>query len=1112
MEACAIRHLGQSPCGASAGTGPPHFGHCFSFNVSLIPLPEARASSGYTQFGAWKGRGRSISSVFNLFHFPPFFVIILCVPPCRSSFASRHARVCLTTLSLAASLSVFGAVPEYFAHLWQTEDGLPQNSVTAIVQTRDGYLWMGTYGALTRFDGARFVVFDGSTTPELKSSRVTCLFEDSSGSLWIGQETGELTRYRDGRFETVKAPASGKGRRIFALGSDESEDLWLINEEGLMTRLRDNLVLVPEVGHATGQVAFARDARGHIWLACAGRASRLEKGKLLPVDFADGASNAYVQGIYPSRAGGVWVASDGRIRKWQDNQWTQDLGDAPWGLTGLTYFLETRNGFLLGGTVEMGLYIVVPEHGTLHFNHTNGLPQDWVRTLCEDREGNLWLGAGSGGLVALRAGKVATLSPPDRWQGRTVLSMVATESGMWIGTEGAGLYRVNDGQWDRFAEAAGIGNPFVWSLSQDKQGRIWAGTWGGGVFVGNDGRFSRPTGLENFTAPVPALLQARDGSTWLGTGIGLVHYEAGQITRFGEDEGLDLPDVRTLEEAPDGTLWFGMCGGGLGRLREGTLKQFTTADGLSSDFVQALHLDSDGTLWIGTSGGGLNRMKQQQFSVISKSQGLSDNVICRIAEDEQGYMWLGSHGGIMRINKNELNLCANGATNRVDCLVYGKGEGMPTLECTGGLQPSGCKTSDGRLWFPTSRGLVIVNPREVKANQLPPPVLIEEVMADGKSVLEEVMADGKSVLENPAAPTPLRLPPGRQRFEFHYTGLSFTVPEKVRFRYRLENLEPDWVDAGTKRMVNYAYIPPGDYTFRVTACNNDGVWNEQGASLSLTVLPHFWQTWWFRVTTAAAGAAAVAGLVLAITRRRMRQKLERLERQRAVERERTRIAKDIHDDLGASLTRITLLSQSARAEMDHVTPASSELDRIYDTAREMTRAMDEIVWAVNPKHDTLDSLASYLGRFAQDFLAAAHIRCRLDVPTQLPAWPLTADIRHNLFLAFKEALNNAVKHSGTSEVRILLEIHEKGGRAPANGHQNGIASGFVLRVEDQGCGFSANGASEIAASSIADRLVGGNGLPSMRQRLAEIGGRCVIESSPGSGASVTFIVPVKVLV
>ena len=1026
--------------------------------------------------------------------------MLLFVPPRRSLSGSSHLRLLSALLLASAITSVYAAPPQYFAHVWQTEDGLPQNSVTTIVQTRDGYLWMGTYGGLARFDGVRFVVFDGSTTPELKSSRVTCLFEDAEGSLWIGQETGELTRYRDGRFETVKAPASGKGHKIFALGTDEAEDLWLVNEEGLMTRLRDNFILVPPVGNAPGQVCFARDPRGYIWLARGGRASRLENGRLLPFNFGEDNTNAYVQGIFPAHNGGLWVAGEGRIRKWQNNQWVKDLGEAPWGWSGLPHFIEARNGCLVGGTVEQGLFVVAPEQGVLHFNHTNGLPQNWVRSICEDREGNLWIGAGSAGLVALRAGKVTTVSPPDRWQGRTVLSIAATDAGMWVGTEGAGIYRQREGQWERFGESAGIANPFVWSLSPDAQGRLWVGTWGGGVFLEQQGRFSRAPGLENFSAPVPAILQGRDGSTWLGTGVGLVHYEAGKVTRLGAEEGLNLPDVRTLEEAPDGTIWFGMCGGGLGRLRDGALKQFTTADGLSSDFVQALYLDHDGVLWIGTSGGGLNRLRHDHFSTITRNQGLADNVICRIVEDGQGYLWIGSHGGIMRISKAELNLCSDGATNVVQCMVYGKGEGMPALECTGGLQPSGCTTSDGRLWFPTVRGLVVVDPRDVKVNQLPPPVLLEDVIADGRSILKESPGSG-----------PLRILPGQQRFEFRYTGLSFTVPEKVRFRYRLTGLEPDWVDAGTRRTAPYAYIPPGDYTFQVIACNNDGVWNEAGASISLSVLPHFWQTWWFRITMAVAGAAAVAGLVLAITRGRMRQKLERLERQRAIERERTRIAKDIHDDLGASLTRITLLSQSARAEMDPSAPASSELDRIYDTARELTRAMDEIVWAVNPKHDTLDSLASYLGRFAQDFLAAGHIRCRLEVPTTLPHWPVTADIRHNVFLAFKEALNNAVKHSGTSEVRILLEINENGNGLARNGHQNGVVAGFVLRVEDRGCGFNANGA-EAHAEPSQDRLAGGNGLSSMRQRLGEIGGSCVLETSPGAGASVTFVVPIKVLV
>jgi signal transduction histidine kinase len=525
-------------------------------------------------------------------------------------------------------------------------------------------------------------------------------------------------------------------------------------------------------------------------------------------------------------------------------------------------------------------------------------------------------------------------------------------------------------------------------------------------------------------------------------------------------------------------------GGGLGRLsNDGTLRQFRKRDGLSSDFVQCLRLDSDGTLWIGTFGGGLNRLKQGRFAVINIRQGLADNVIHHIEEDSRGYFWLSSHGGIMRVSKAELNRCADGQMGSVNCLSYGKGEGLPTLECTGGFQPAGTRTADGRLWFPTSKGLVAVDPNDVKINQLPPQVVVEEMLVED----QPIALAAKGVV-------PMRIPPGRRRFEFRYTGLSFTVPEKVRFQYRLEGLEHAWLDAGTKRVVNYSYIPAGNYKFHVKACNNDGVWNDAGAELAFTVLPHFWQTLWFRGLATLAVVGAVAGSVLFETRRRMHRKLERLEQQRAIERERTRIAKDIHDDLGASLTRITLLSQSARSELDDPPQAAADLDRIYGTARELTRAMDEIVWAVNPKHDTADSLASYLGRFAQDFLGAAGIRCRLRMPLELPQWPLTAEVRHNLFLAFKESLHNAVKHAAATEVQVSLKVEP---------------TRFVLSVKDNGCGFSP----ESSAGPIprdSSRPASGNGLGNMRQRLKEIGGECEIKSAPRAGTNVTFRVPVKI--
>jgi signal transduction histidine kinase len=534
--------------------------------------------------------------------------------------------------------------------------------------------------------------------------------------------------------------------------------------------------------------------------------------------------------------------------------------------------------------------------------------------------------------------------------------------------------------------------------------------------------------------------------------------------------------VRCILESRAGNIWFGTAGEGLFCLEPGRLKQFRKADGLPGDFVRCLREDEDGVIWIGTSDG-LCRFKDNHFTTLNTKQGLFDDVICDIEDDGHGFFWMSSFNGIFRVSKTELKQCADGRLTSIHCLAFGIGDGMPTLEASG----AGGKTPDGKLWFPTGHGLVAIDPQEVNTNQLPPPVLIEGLLVDNQPVTDL------------ASLSRLKIPPGRHRFEFQYTGLSFAVPEKVRFKHRLDKLDADWVDAGTKRAADYPYIPPGDYIFRVIACNNDGVWNETGATFAFTVLPYFWQTVWFRVLGLAGTVLLTSGGVWYGTRRRMRRKLEILEQQRAVERERTRIAKDIHDDLGASLTRINLLSQSARRGMDDPPQTVKNLDQICTTARQLTRAMDEIVWAVDPQHDTLDSLASYLGKLIHELLSDSGIRCRLDFPVQLPAWRVTAEVRHNLFLAFKEALHNILKHSQATEVHISFALE------PAS---------FAVNITDNGCGFDPDGftKTELTGGLPRPRL---NGLVNMRKRLQEIGGRCEIRSERGRGTQVTFILPAK---
>ncbi|HEV2436311.1 MAG TPA: two-component regulator propeller domain-containing protein [Verrucomicrobiae bacterium] len=972
-------------------------------------------------------------------------------------------------------------LPDYFTRVWQTQDGLPNNAVTSIVQTRDGYLWLATYDGLARFDGVNFTTFDNSNTPEMRSSRITSLFEDTEGTLWIGCESGDLTRYQDGHFYAVPFHPAWENKKIQDIGADASGQVRLLNADGNLADLHGNVIALPKASGTVRVLAMAKSPGRALSVDCNGQVFTLDHDRPVSLPFAQG-SDDFAKGICSGHAGTLWIITQYRVLEWNNHR-IDDLGPSPLGPASVTTMMEMKSGCLAVGTLEQGLYLIFPRRGVIHFDRAHGFPNNWVRTLCEDREGTLWVGTGSSGLIALRPSRVTTLNAPDDWQGANVLSITCSRTGtMWTGTEGAGLYRFYAGQWSHFGESDGLSNSFVWSVSEDAHNRLWVGTWGGGLFLEHSNRFERVPGLENFTAPVLALLPGRNGVTWIGTDTGLLRYQAGIVTRYGTREGLVLPDVRAIAEAPDGTLWFGMMGGGVGRLQNGAVKQFRTADGLSSDFVQCLHLDTNGALWIGTYGGGLDRLRNGQFAVIGANQGLPNSFICDIEQDDRGNFWASSHGGIFRIQKTELNQCADGQTNAVHPLVYGTGDGMPTLECSGGFQPASCRTSDGQLWFPTSKGLVGIDPGEIKVNQLPPPVLIDKMLVDGQPMSGNSPAGGS-----------LRIPPGRHRFEFRYTGLSFVAPEKVSFKYRLKGLEREWTDAGTKRTIIYSYIPPGSYGFQVEACNSDGIWNTNGATLAFTVQPYFWQTWWFYLAASLSAAALLSGGALWLARRRMHDKLERLERQRAIERERTRIARDIHDNLGANLTRISLLSQSAQGELQNPDQAAVQLNRIYDTTRELTRALDEIVWAVNPEHDTLDSLANYLGKFARNFLEPLAIRCRLDMPVQLPPWPVTAEVRHNLFLAFKEALHNVVKHAAASEVSVSLTTD---------------ACAFTLRVRDHGRGFVPEPLRHEPPRE-PGRTTSGNGLRNMHRRLEKIGGRCEIQSAPGQGTEVQFIVPVS---
>jgi signal transduction histidine kinase/ligand-binding sensor domain-containing protein len=995
--------------------------------------------------------------------------------------SSSPRTLALWTLALLATPASYSATTflanGYSVRVWQTEDGLPENLVTSAVQTRDGYLWFGTFSGLVRFDGERFRVFNSTNTPELPDRRVVRLFEDDEGALWIGLEAGDVSLYNEGRFERVMSPRSPENERIIGLGSDEHGAMWAMRENGAVDSLERDIRLPSLIAtERPGQMGWSRGVGGGIWLWENSRAAKLTNGHLVPPEIPS-PQDALVSGLAGAADGGVWILSNDRIRKWKDSRWTDDRGAFRWPPATITSALELRDGTLAVGTVAEGLYLVFDDdRPAVHFDQLNGLPQNWIRFLYEDREGTLWAGTGNSGMVSIRSSPFAILAP-DRWEGTSVLSVAAGGDGsLWVGTDGASLFRYRGGQWGQYSVSEEVDNRYICSVTVTPDGDVWAGNyWWGGPYLMDGERFVRPASVDPQWSPAFALVPVPGTDDLLvGNREGLLRLNREQATWLVRSPGGHGDDVCAVAVDRDGIIWCGFAQGGLARIADEEVTFFRHADGLGSDSVQCLFADDNGTLWIGTADGGLTRLKEGKFARLGPEQGLADTIVCKILDDGLGYFWLSTHHGIQRVAKSELDRCADGEIPIIEGQTYDRSDGLPIVEFGGGRQASACKTADGRLWFASSAGLISVDPARIRPNPDPPPVVIESFVMDGRMVpaLNHQVSDS--------------LPPDHQRLEIRFSGLSFAAPNKVFFKYRLEGIDKTWSDAGSGRTAFYSRLPAGDYRFDVIACNNDGLWNTKGATLAFTIAPFFWETWWFLSACLLVAAIAVAMLARYLTRRHMQRQIEQMERAHEIERERARIAQDIHDDVGASLSRIAMLSQPGRRDLAEPERTTAMLSRIYTTAREVTRSLDEIVWAVDPRHDTLDSLVDYMGRFAQEFLTTANLRCRLDLPVEVPAWPLTAETRHNLFLAFKEALNNVVRHAAASEVRISVMLHSES---------------FELVVKDNGRGFD-SGRSERAAS---DRITTGNGLANMRKRLARIAGRFEIASQSGAGTSVTLM-------
>jgi signal transduction histidine kinase len=1020
---------------------------------------------------------------------------------------------------------------DYVVKVWGADDGLTESSVTDVAQTPEGYLWVGTlFGSVLRFDGTHFTRYNSATTPEFSQKwGVPRLMVDRGGTLWISMVDGGLTTWdRDGfrsAFTNSNQPDrllwSAPGKVIFVYGdgrllagqrtgeqwtwrtvtlpdvlpagehcADAEGRIWYLqngNKIGIWDGQRtQTLALTAGLAGQTIKVLVA-DAKGRIWIGTERTLSLWQTNHFEAMTPTNGEAVLDVKRIVPSGGGSLWVEANGRMRRcagrrWlaESEGWDREIGRR----TSLHFVQGDREGGMWAGADHLGLIHVAADGAFERLTTRDGLPSDVVHFAYEDNNGNIWTGYERGGLVQVRR-RLFQVIGKSEGLGDSLINTVSEDAhgAVWIGTHSGIVGHYENGVCTNIV-LRGPARTQDSCVAADAFGRVWIGAQGIGLWTFEAGQLQQIASEAQLQGYPRLLMPDREGRLWVGTLWSIISVTNGKLAfQYTTHDAGGHPTA--LAESADGTIWAGTLDGRLLHWDGQRFVALAPPDRNSLGRIWALWAAADGSLWAGTEEGGLLHWNHGKFHRFTTKDGLPSDSVVQVLGDAQGNLWLGTRAGIARISMAALARFERGGSGELPVSVYGLPDGLPTIGSAIIYQPNCWRGRDGTLFFAMADSVAAIDPRQIQINLAPPKVALEEMWADDKRVWPENVGAILPVPETavgPQAATPdIQVGPGRGDLEFRYTGLSLDSPTRIRFKYRLAGLESGWNDAGTERKAIYRHIPPGRYVFHVLACNSDSVWGRDRALLEVTVNPFFYQTAWFRGGAALLSMAGISLAVAVAMRRRMRRRLEQFKAQHELERERSRIAQDLHDDLGAGLTEIGLLGGLLQDPSRLPMHKQEALDRIVRRCHNLVMALDEIVWAVNPRNDSVNSLGGYLCRYAQSFLEPTAIRCRLEMQEAEPDEPLNSEQRHNLFLAFEEALTNVVRHSGATEVCVRIVLEDP--------------NCLFVGIEDNGRGLS---------PTVGEN---GDGLINLRQRMAQIGGQCHILNRTSGGVAVRLTLP-----
>ncbi len=746
----------------------------------------------------------------------------------------------LSLFLLFGCLNVFG---QYRFDTWTTDNGLPQNGIRQITQTPDGYLWFTTFDGIVRFDGVKFTTFDKSNTKGIINNRFTGIYCDKEGTLYATtMENGVLTIFKNGIFSSYTSDQV-PGHYIQEILPDKNGELrFFVEDQDRLSKswyyLRDGQFVFSEKLTRNGSPIEYVGKSGAKWSITPEKTVEIRDGKTTFYSHK-GELYDFRNEVFEDSTGGLWIGGltlihlkHGTAESFRENAGFPAKAD-------FHSFREESDGsiwFANGGRSGFGVGLVRYKDGQFSkFGKEFGLSGTAVFDVLKDREGIVWL-ATNKGLNRLRKKVIETFSTQEGLIDPEVYPIYRdSKDDIWVGTtKGLSIYK--NGKFEpvklRQRKQNFEGNKkwetdkiSVQSFLEDSNGKMWIGA-NGGIAIAQNGEVEKLEAAEG--QHVHAIVEDKSRNVWAATNRGIMRFNDYKLTAFYSiKDGLPNEFMNVIFEDSKGRIWFGGFGG-LSELRDGKIKNYTSNEGLVGNYVRSIYEDKEGVLWIGTYDEGLSRFKDGKFANIKAENGLYNNGVFAIREDSKGNFWISSNRGIYRVSHKELNEFADGKIQKINSVGYGKEDGMLSTECNGGRQPASIVDKDGKFWFPTQDGIAVVNPDLEIHNPLPPKVVIEGVKIDG----EPIDLQGNNIA----------IEPFQKNIEINYTGLSLIKSDQIKFQYKLEGHDSDWIDAGTKRTAYYSYLPPGNYTFSVKAANSDGIWNEEGAKISVEFRPFLYQT------------------------------------------------------------------------------------------------------------------------------------------------------------------------------------------------------------------------------------------------------------------------------